>query len=171
MDTFYRWYLSSRQESLMQVSEKLFTEQQQWLLYVPVSSVMTDIFWTCIKFQNTEFIFKEGAQLFILAGKCVYIYEMLALSWLWLRGEADASSILTPSVSARTGKSFPTKRPRNAQNISKRHPGLSSLMSFLTFSHRLSLGSQNVYHSASFFIFLCRIRLYKTPKVLNERTA
>jgi len=63
----------------MQVSEKLFTEQQQWLLYAPVSSVM--IYFGQVLNFKTEF-FKDGAQLFLLAGKYVYIHEMLALSWM-----------------------------------------------------------------------------------------
>ncbi len=58
MDTFYRWNLSSRQESLKYLKSFL-TEQQQRLLYAPVLSVVMDIFWTCITFQNRGFL-KRG---------------------------------------------------------------------------------------------------------------
>lgn len=117
----------------MQVSEKLFNRAAATTTLCPSIIRHDDIFWTCIKFQNRVFL--RGAQLFILARICVYIYEMLAL-----RGEgADAISTLTPSMSTRTGKRFPTKRPRNAQNISKSHPGLSSDCD--EFSHVFSQGS------------------------------
>lgn len=135
METFCRWHLSSRQESLMQ----LFTEKQQWLLYGPVSSVMTDIFWTCITFQNRVF-FKRGAQLFILAWKCVYVYEILTQSWMWQRWRSWCQ-LYSHTQCERKDKVFALRVfPQNAQETPRIYlrdtPGFH-----LTVSHVFSQGS------------------------------
>lgn len=90
------------------------------------SIIRHDLFWTCIKFQNRVFLKRRPSCSFWLGNVFTF---MKCWHWAgcdWRVKEQNASSTLTPSVSTRIGKSFLTKRPKNTQNISKRHPGLSS---------------------------------------------
>lgn len=154
MNTFYRWHLSSRQESLMQVSEKLFTEQQQWLLYVPVSSVMI-YFGHVLNFKT---VFERGGPA-VPSGweMCLHLWNAgteLDVTEGW---RSRMPALLSHPVWAQgQGRVF----PQNAQETPRIYPRDTlgfhlTVMSFLTFSHRINPGSQNIDDSAaSFFLML-----------------
>ncbi len=140
MDIFYRWNLSSRQESLKYLKSFL-TEQQQRLLYAPVSSVVTDIFWTCITFENRVF-FKEGPSCSFWLG---FVFTFMKC-WHWAGCDWGVRELMPtllshPVWAQGQGRVF----PQNAQETPRIYPrdtqGFHLSVSFLT---RLSPGSQSI---------------------------
>ncbi len=141
MDTFYRWNLSSRQESLMQVSEKLFNRAAATTTLCP-GIIRRDGYILDMYYISKQRFFKEGPSCSFWLG---FVFTFMKC-WHWAGCDWGVRELMPtllshPVWAQGQGRVF----PQNAQETPRIYPrdtqGFHLSVSFLT---RLSPGSQSI---------------------------